>query len=63
MKPTTSTSCSMKPLLHALMIVGIIIAFVGNEMVGHDAVTAGMLLTVTAVACAFSAMIGLTRTA
>lgn len=63
MKPTTSISYFTKPVLHAQMIAGIIVAFIGNEMVGHDAITAGILLMVTAVACAFSAMIGLTRAA
>lgn len=55
------TSNYKKQLLVALMVVGIFFAFTGNEMVGRDAVTTGLLLMISAMAAAIVAALGLAR--
>lgn len=61
MKSSCMASFNNKKFFYLQMVVGIVLAFTGNEMVGHHAVGTGLLLMVTAMACAISATLNLVR--
>jgi hypothetical protein len=61
MKSSCIASFNTKQFSYIQMVVGIVLAFTGNEMIGHHAVGTGLLLMITAIACAFSAALNLVR--
>lgn len=59
MKRAATFIQSTKAAIYLQMILGMFLAFVGNEMVGHASVLSGMMLMIAATACVLTAMYSL----